>query len=106
MSRGVILMGAGSLFSTLKSKVETSAASRLPLLLNPMVASSTRETSYPSPLMRLRQCAIWGDSASVRWIVVPRSWTIRLTSSLLAGSAFSIGSTRRNYAEEPLRVSS
>src|SRR5258708_24276767 len=53
-----------------RSKVDTSAASRLPLLLNPMVASSTRETSYPSPLMRLRQCAIWGDSASVRWIVV------------------------------------
>src|SRR4029079_932879 len=106
LSRGVILMGAGSLFSTLKSKVETSAASRLPLLLKPMVASSTRDTSYPSALMRFRQCAIWGDSASVRWMVVPRSWTILLTSSLLAGSAFSIGSTRRNYAEEPRGVSS
>src|SRR4029079_11470845 len=56
--------------------------------------------------MRFRQCAIWGDSASVRWMVVPRSWTILLTSSLLAGSAFSIGSTRRNYAEEPRGVSS
>src|SRR5712691_6469011 len=44
--------------------------------------------------MRLRQWVICGDSARVRWIVEPRSWTIRLTSSLLAGSAFSMGSTR------------
>src|SRR5438876_3359341 len=40
--------------------------------------------------MRFKQWAICGDSASVRWMVVPSSWTIRLTSSLLAGSALSI----------------
>src|SRR5688572_28932047 len=41
--------------------------------------------------MRARQWAICGDSASVRWMVEPRSCTMRLTSSLLAGSVLSIG---------------
>jgi len=46
----------GSLFSTRKSKVETSVVvSRLPVLLNPIVASRTSETSYPSERMRFRQ---------------------------------------------------
>src|SRR4029450_1663829 len=40
--------------------------------------------------MRARQCAICGDSASVRWMVLPRSWTIRFTSSLLPESVRSI----------------
>jgi hypothetical protein len=44
LSRGVIFSSAGSGFSTRKSKRETSWRSR-PVLLKPMVASSTREIS-------------------------------------------------------------